>query len=49
MLETKIGLATLLKNFKFTKNPKTIYPTEFDKDKFILTPEDGIYVNVEKV
>ena len=49
MLETKIGLANLLINFKFIKNSKTPSPLTFSKTNLILTAEGGVYVNVEKI
>lgn len=49
MLETKIGLATLLINFKFKSNPKTTNPLTFSKINLILTAEGGVYVDIEKI
>lgn len=49
MLQAKIGLASLLANFKFDKCSKTPIPMKFLKHTFILTPSDGIYLNVQKL
>lgn len=49
VLQTRLGLATLLKNFKFTLNDKTIHPIRFDPKNMTMTPLGGIWLNTERV
>ncbi|CAO1427745.1 unnamed protein product [Diamesa hyperborea] len=50
LMETKIGLAKLLLNYQFTLDrSKTSVPLKISPSKIILTPDELIYVNVEKL
>lgn len=49
MMQARIGLAILLNRFKFTTCSKTVIPMKFAVDTLILTPEGGLYLNVEKI
>ena len=49
MIQAKIGLASLLANFKFDTCSKSIVPMQFLKHTFILTPSEGVYLKVEKL
>lgn len=49
MLQAKIGMALLLKNFKIDRCDKTIIPLEFLKHTFILTPAGGVFINIKKI
>ncbi|CAO1424464.1 unnamed protein product [Diamesa serratosioi] len=50
IMETKIGLATLLLNYKFTLDKtKTSVPIKISPVKAILTPAEGIYLNLIKI
>lgn len=45
LMQTKVGLAYILKNFKFTLNEQTKTPLEIDPLQFILTAKNTIYLN----
>ncbi len=49
MLETKIGLANLLCKFRFFKSERTEIPLKFNKNSFVLSPEGGLYLRIEKI
>lgn len=48
-LQSKIGLITLLKNYKVTLNNKTETPLVMDKKTFITACKTGIWLNVSKL
>ncbi|XP_030388133.1 probable cytochrome P450 6a23 [Scaptodrosophila lebanonensis] len=49
MMQTCIGLAYLVKDYRFTLAPGTKVPPTFVKKSFLLSPENGIVLNVETV
>lgn len=50
LMEAKIGLATLLLNYKFTLDKsKTSVPMKISPFKAVLTPSEGIYLNLIKI
>lgn len=50
MLQARIGLVTLLRNFKFSTCHQTDpMPMEFNTDKFILTPKNGVWLQIQQV
>jgi cytochrome P450 family 6 len=49
MIETKVGLATLLSTLKFEKSDRTVLPLAFSKKNIVLSPEGGLYLKVEKI
>lgn len=49
MMQARIGLVTLLNNFEFSLNKKTIHPIQYVPRSFILTPKGGVYLNLKKV
>jgi len=48
-MQARIGLALLIKNFKFSTCSKTPDPLIYDLRSFVLGVKDGIYLNVEAV
>lgn len=48
-MQTKVGLAQMVKNFEFSINRKTAIPIQFDPLEFILTAKGGIWLDVRKV
>uniref|UniRef100_A0A1I8NN27 Cytochrome P450 n=1 Tax=Stomoxys calcitrans TaxID=35570 RepID=A0A1I8NN27_STOCA len=48
-MQVIIGLALMLKNFKFSVCDKTTIPMVYDKRSFLTCPAEGIYLRVEKV
>ncbi|RZB40849.1 p450 domain containing protein, partial [Asbolus verrucosus] len=49
MLQSKVGLTTLLKNYKITLSKKTKVPLRLDKNVFVTTAEGGIWLDVKKI
>ncbi|XP_018321415.1 probable cytochrome P450 6a13 isoform X2 [Agrilus planipennis] len=49
ILQTKVGLACLLRNYKFTLNPKTVVPLEFLGGQFILALKESVWIDAHKV
>ncbi|KAF2886191.1 hypothetical protein ILUMI_19982 [Ignelater luminosus] len=49
VMQTKVGLAVLLRNYKFSLNHKTKTPLKMDPFSFILSVEGGIWLNAEKL
>lgn len=47
MLQTKIGLATMLMNYRFSCC--SVVPLRFSPKHFILTPLGGLWMRVEKI
>lgn len=48
-MQTMVGLAMLLKNFKFSVCDQTTFPMKLDKKYFLVSAESGIYLKVEKL
>ncbi|KFB36871.1 hypothetical protein ZHAS_00004048 [Anopheles sinensis] len=49
MMQARIGLAYLLKSFRFTRSSKTVVPVKIDIETFILSPKGGMWLQVEKL
>ncbi|KAF2892006.1 hypothetical protein ILUMI_14167, partial [Ignelater luminosus] len=49
LMQAKVGLAFLLKQFRFSVNKKTSVPLKMDPFTFILSAKDGIWLDVEKI
>ncbi|XP_037949037.1 cytochrome P450 6a2-like [Teleopsis dalmanni] len=48
-MQARIGLALLMKNFKFSVCEETQIPIVFDVTSFVLSAKDGIHLRVEKI
>ncbi|XP_037947258.1 cytochrome P450 6a9-like isoform X2 [Teleopsis dalmanni] len=48
-MQTRIGLALLLKNFRFSVCSETQIPLKYSKKHFLLATESGIYLKAERV
>ncbi|XP_019866203.2 probable cytochrome P450 6a13 [Aethina tumida] len=48
-MQTKVGLTVMIKNYKFTLNPKTKVPLVMDTRSFIPTTLGGMWMDYEKV
>lgn len=48
MIQVKVGLAQLLKNFSYTLNSKTSLPLKMETKGIITTPIGGIWLNVSR-
>jgi cytochrome P450 family 6 len=49
MMQTKVGLSILLKNYKFSVSQKTTVPLQMDPKNFIMSTEGGIWLDYTKV
>lgn len=49
LMQSKMGLATVLKNFHVTLSPKTKYPLEMDPSSFVPSALGGLWLNLEKL
>ncbi|RZC38629.1 cytochrome P450 6a14 [Asbolus verrucosus] len=49
MLQTKIGLTTLLRNYRVTLDSRTQQPLKMDPKAFITTSDKGIWLNISKL
>ncbi|KAI7815421.1 cytochrome p450 [Rhyzopertha dominica] len=49
LMQTKVGLATLLKDYKFLLNSKTISPLVMDRHGLVLSAKGGIWLNAAKI
>lgn len=48
LLEAKVGLATIIKNYSLLPSEKTKEPLELDPEAGIAYVKDGLYVRAEK-
>lgn len=48
ILQAKVGIAMLLKNFKFNICEKTDIPLKIDPVNLLYIPLAGVYLNIEK-
>lgn len=49
IVETKIGMAMLLKSFRFHKSDKTLLPLTFSKKNIVLSPDGGLFLRIEAI
>lgn len=49
LMQARIGLALLLNSFRFSSGKKSTVPLDFTPKSFILSPEDGLWLKVEKL
>nr|AGI03847.1 cytochrome P450 6BQ10 [Tribolium castaneum] len=49
MLQSKVGLTAILKNYKVILSNKTKFPVTLDPKSFITTAKDGIWLDVKKL
>lgn len=49
MLQTKVGLATILQNYEITLDKKTKQPMEIEKKVLITTSDSPIWLNVTRL
>lgn len=48
MMQTKVGLVTILKDYELSINKRTEVPIKFDPLSFFLSAEGNIYLDVVK-
>lgn len=49
MMQTRMGLIALLRNFKFSTSSKTQIPIVFKAGVPTVTPNSGVWLKVEKI
>ncbi|KAF5307270.1 hypothetical protein FQR65_LT06986 [Abscondita terminalis] len=49
LIQIKVGLALILKNFSFQLNPKTPLPLKLEPKGIVITPVSGIWVDLKKL
>lgn len=49
MMQSKLGIALLVNNFKFDPSPQSVNPVKFDNRLFILTPIGGIPLKITQL
>lgn len=49
VMQVKIGLAQILRNFRVTVSPKTVLPLKYDPTTFLLFTTKKIYVKLENI
>lgn len=49
MMQSRIGLITLLRNFEFSVCSKTTQSIEFTSSSVLLSPKDGIYLKLKPI
>jgi cytochrome P450 family 6 len=48
LMQTKVGLVSLLSRYEFSVNEKTPIPLVFDKKSFALSPLGGMWLQIKK-
>lgn len=48
-IQTKLGLAVLLRNFEFSSCSKTVIPIKIQTKSIVLTTKGGLWLNVKKL
>ncbi|CAD7079480.1 unnamed protein product [Hermetia illucens] len=48
-MQSRIGLIMLLKNYRISLSPKSPFPLLFTSKSFLLSPEGGMYLDIEKI
>nr|WCC58068.1 cytochrome P450 [Pharsalia antennata] len=48
IMQTKVGLTSILRNFRVTLNKETQTPLKLSSTAFITTAEGGVWLNIEK-
>lgn len=49
LMQSKVGLAVLLKDYEFTLNPKTRTPLKMNARSMVLTADGGVWLDVKKL
>lgn len=49
MMQTRIGLVTLLNSFEFSLGAKMSVPINFDPEALTLSPKGGMYLKVKSI
>lgn len=49
VLQTRLGLVTILRNFRVILNPKTIHPIRLDPKDVTMMPMGGIWLDSQRI
>lgn len=49
MMQARVGLISLLRSFEFSPCAKTLTPLQFEPKELILTPKNGMWLNLRKI
>lgn len=49
LMQTKVGLASILRNYRVTLNKKTTIPLILDKNSLVTSIEGNLWLNLEKI
>lgn len=49
MMQARVGLIALLRSFEFTPCSQTLIPMKFETKELILTPKNGMWLNLRKL
>lgn len=49
MVQSKLALCLLLKNYSFTLSTKTPLPLEMKTTGIVLAPESGVWIELKKI
>lgn len=49
LMQAKIGLTSLIKNFRIKLNPQTEYPIKFDPKNLLTSAKGGLWLDVERI
>lgn len=49
MMQTRIGLATILNNYKLSPSERTLIPMRFQPNGLVLGPDGGMFLRVETI
>lgn len=49
MLQARVGLVSLIKSFEFSPSAKTSIPIKFSSKHLVLSPVDGLWLNVKPI
>lgn len=47
MMQTRVGIILLLRNFEFSLGSKTTVPLAISKKAGVFSPQDGVYLKVK--
>lgn len=48
-MQTRVGLATLLQNFRFNVSPRTPIPPKIVPSSGLFVPQDNFWLNIERI
>lgn len=49
MMQTRLGIATILNDFQVTPSKETIIPMRFQPETILLSPLGGMHLNLERI